>query len=132
MRNENWSALWLSTIAGLVVGAAGIAILWATGQEFPFYPPPGIVILTVGALFMVFAPWRWAPAVGAFLGLFVVVGFIASGLAGGDGFTNIAGADGVGRALGQAIQVVGVATALVAGVMATRANYVRRSVDDAV
>ena len=29
------------TIAGLVVGAVGIAILLAAGVEFPIYPPPG-------------------------------------------------------------------------------------------
>ena len=37
------------TIAGLVVGAIGIGILWASGVEFPFAIPPGIVILVVGA-----------------------------------------------------------------------------------
>jgi hypothetical protein len=29
------------TVVGLVVGAVGIAILWASGVEFPIYPPPG-------------------------------------------------------------------------------------------
>jgi hypothetical protein len=43
------------TVVGLVVGAVGIAILWAAGVEFPIYPPPGI------------------------LGLFVTVGFLVSG-----------------------------------------------------
>lgn len=43
---------WVTTIAGLVVGAAGISILWASGLDFPFYPPPGIVILLAGALFV--------------------------------------------------------------------------------
>src|SRR6266496_3111049 len=33
------------TVVGLVVGALGIAILWASGVKFPIYPPPGIVIL---------------------------------------------------------------------------------------
>lgn len=67
------------TVAGLVVGAVGIAILWAAGVEFPIYPPPGIIILLAGAIFVSLAPWPWAPAVGAFLGLFVTVGFLASG-----------------------------------------------------
>ena len=44
------------TIVGLVVGALGIAMLWASGVEFPIYPPPGIVILLVGALFVGLAP----------------------------------------------------------------------------
>jgi len=63
------------TVVGLVVGAVGIAILWAAGVEFPIYPPPGIIILLAGAIFVSLAPWPWAPAVGAFLGLFVTVGF---------------------------------------------------------
>ena len=46
------------TVAGLVVGAAGIAVLWASGVEFPVAIPPGLVILLVGALFAGLAPWR--------------------------------------------------------------------------
>jgi hypothetical protein len=67
------------TVAGLVVGAAGIAVLWASGVEFPVAIPPGLVILQVGALFVGLAPWRWATGVGAFLGLFVTLGFLISG-----------------------------------------------------
>ena len=77
------------TVVGLVAGGAGIAILWASGVEFPVAIPPGLVILLVGALFIVLAPWRWATGVGAFLGLFVVLGFLISG-----GMPNLVGADG--------------------------------------
>ena len=77
------------TVVGLVVGAAGIAILWASGVEFPVAIPPGLVILLVGALFVGVAPWRWATGVGAFLGLFVIVGFLLSG-----GIPNLLGGDG--------------------------------------
>jgi hypothetical protein len=107
------------TLAGLVVGAAGIGILWAAGVDFPIYPPPGIVILLAGALFVALARWPWAPGVGAFLGLFVTVGFLISPT----GLSNLSGEAGTSVAIGQAIQVVGVATALIAGVIATRANY---------
>jgi hypothetical protein len=110
-----------ATVAGLVVGAVGIGILWAAGVDFPVYPPPGMVILVAGALFVGLAPWRWVPGVGAFLGLFVTVGFLASPT----GRTNLVGDAGVSVAVGQAIQVVGVVTALVAGVVATRASYRR-------
>jgi hypothetical protein len=55
------------TITGLASGALGIAILWAAGVEFPFYPPPGVVILVAGAVFVALAPWRWAAVVGAVL-----------------------------------------------------------------
>jgi hypothetical protein len=110
------------TVVGLVVGAVGIAILWAAGVEFPIYPPPGIIILLAGAVFVSLAPWPWAPAVGAFLGLFVTVGFLVSG-----GPPNLVGREGTTVAIGTWIQMLGVLTALVAGVMATRATYRNRT-----
>jgi hypothetical protein len=103
---------------GLVTGALGIAILWASGVEFPIYPPPGIVILLAGAIFVGLASWPWAPAVGAFMGLFVTVGFVVSG-----GPPNLFGRDGTSVLIGTWIQMMGVLTALIAGVIATRANY---------
>jgi hypothetical protein len=113
-----WSGPRAATVVGLVVGALGIAVLWASGVEFPTYPPPGIVILLAGAIFVSLASWRWAPGVGAFLGLFVMVGFLLSPT----GLSNLFGEAGVSVAIGQGIQVVGVLTALIAGVIATRAN----------
>jgi hypothetical protein len=113
-----WSRPRMATVTGLVVGALGIAILWAAGVEFPFYPPPGLVILLAGAIFVGLALWPWAPAVGAFLGLFVTVGFVISGSP-----PNLLGRDGTSVLIGTWIQMVGVVTALVAGVIATRANY---------
>ncbi len=120
------------TVAGLVVGAAGIAILWASGVEFPVAIPPGLVILLVGALFVGLAPWRWATGVGAFLGLFVTCGFLLSG-----GIPNLVGADGgtffgtpnpvdrdtLGTIIGTWLQTIGALIALIAGVIATRNNY---------
>ena len=107
------------TVLGLVVGALGIAILWASGVEFPIYPPPGIVILLAGALLVGLAPWRWVPGVGAFVGLFVFVGFLISPT----GLSNLSGEAGTGVAIGQGIQVLGVLIAMIAGVITTRANY---------
>jgi hypothetical protein len=108
-----------ATVAGLVVGALGIAILWASGVAFPFVIPPGIVILLVGASVVAVAKWRWAPAVGAFLGLFVFVGFLISP----SGVPSLLGQNGMAVAVGQGIQVIGVLTALIAGVMASWTNY---------
>jgi hypothetical protein len=111
------------TVAGLVVGALGIAILWASGViDFPFYPPPGMIILVAGAIFVGLAPWRWTPAIGAFLGLFLTVGFLASG-----GLANLFGRNGTMVAIGILIQMLGVLTALIVGVRATRANYRREA-----
>ena len=120
------------TVAGLVVGAAGIAVLWASGVEFPVAIPPGLVILLVDALFVELAPWRWATGVGAFLGLFVTCGFLLSGgipnLLGADGSTffgtpNPIGRDSLGTIIGTWIQMIGVLTALIAGMIATRNSY---------
>src|SRR5262245_30554776 len=115
---SSWSRSRTATVAGLVAGASGIAVLWASGVEFPIYPPPGIVILLAGAIFVSLVPWPWAPAVGAFLGLLVTVGFVASG-----GPRNLVGRDGTSVAIGTWVQMAGVLTALIAGVIATRANY---------
>jgi hypothetical protein len=107
------------TVLGLMVGALGIAILWASGVQFRIYPPPGIVILLAGALLVGLAPWRWAPGLGALLGLFVFAGFLISPT----GLRNLFGQAGSTVAIGQGIQVIGVLTALLAGVITTRANY---------
>jgi hypothetical protein len=107
-----------ATVVGLVAGAVGIAVLWASGVEFPIYPPPGIPILLAGAIFVALATWPWAPGVGAFLGLFVTVGFVVSG-----GPPNLVGRDGTIVAIGTWIQMTGVLTALIAGIIATRTNY---------
>jgi hypothetical protein len=120
------------TVAGLVAGAAGIAVLWASGVEFPVAIPPGLVILLAGALFVGVAPWRWATGVGAFMGLFVTCGFLISGgipnLVGADGSTffgtpNPVDRDTLGTVIGTWVQTIGALTALIAGVIATRNNY---------
>ena len=110
-----------ATVAGLVLGAAGISLLWAGGIEFPVAVPPGIVILLVGAAFVALAPWRWAPAAGVLLGVFITVGFLLSGM----GVENIAGERGTTVAIGQSVQMAGVWVAAVTGALATRAGYRR-------
>jgi hypothetical protein len=75
----------------LLLGAAGIAVLWLAGQEFPFDPPPGLLILVAGAIFVAVTPWRWSPTVGAGLGLFVIIGFLVSSFVSETGFDNITG-----------------------------------------
>jgi hypothetical protein len=116
---RSWSGPRVATVVGLLAGALGIAILWTSGRiDFPFYPPPGLLILLAGAIFVALAPWPWAPGVLAFLGLFVTVGFVVSG-----GPPNLVGREGTSVAIGTWIQMAGVLTALIAGVIATRANY---------
>ncbi|MGH2679526.1 MAG: hypothetical protein ACRDG8_03435 [Actinomycetota bacterium] len=119
MSTAGTSRLRTLTIVGLVVGAVGIVILWASGVDFPVFPPPGIPILGVGAIVVALTRRTWTPAVGAFLGLFVTVGFLISPT----GLSNLRGEAGTSVAVGQAIQVIGVVTALIAGALATRNNY---------
>jgi hypothetical protein len=99
------------------VSAAGIAVLWAAGVPFPFDPPPGIPILVAGAGLVLLAPWRWVPVIGAALGLFIAAGFVISSLINGTGFTNISGGAGAGAVAGTVIQLLGAATAVLAGIM---------------
>ena len=103
-------------VGGLLVGALGIAILWAAGVDFPVAVPPGLVILLVGAAVVLGFRTRWADAVGGFLGLFVIVGFVLSGI-NGEGFDNLLGDNGADVALGQVVQLVGVLVAAVSGAM---------------
>ena len=103
-------------IGGLVVGALGIALLWAAGVDFPFAIPPGLVILLVGAGVVAAVRSRWGDALGALLGYFVLVGFLLVGLV-GDGFDPIAGENGALGVLGQVVQLTGVGVAAVVGTL---------------
>jgi hypothetical protein len=119
MKERNLLASRATLVVSLLAGALGIALMWAGGVDFPVAVPPGIVILLVGAA--VAAGWRsrWSAAVGAFLGLFVLVGFVVSCFA-GDGIDNLTGESGALVALGQVIQLVGVAVATVSGTLVAR------------
>ena len=105
-------------VGGLLLGAVGIAMLWAAGVQFPVAIPPGMLILASGAAVVLAFRTRWADAVGALLGLFVIVGFILSGIF-GDGFDNLLGRNGALVALGQLVQLVGVTIATVVGTVRT-------------
>jgi len=106
----------LATVLGLAVGAVGIGILWASGRiDFPFYPPPGFLILVAGALGVALLRASWAPALGTALGVFMVIGFLTS-----SGMDNLTGAAGPVVAIGSAVQMTGMLVALVAGTVALR------------
>ena len=119
-RRQGMPGARVATVAGLLIGATGIGILWRSGVEFPFIAilPPGVWILLAMAAVVAFAPWRGAPGVGVFGGLFVTVGFVISG-----SVPNLFGADGTNVLVGSWLQLIGVLTALITGVVATRANY---------
>jgi hypothetical protein len=78
-----------------------------------------MVIMGAGALFVGWAPWRWASAVGALVGLLFAVGVLISPA----GLTNLLGEAGPTVSLGQGIEVVGALTAVIAGLIATSRRY---------
>jgi hypothetical protein len=104
-RTANWTRPEAGAATGLVLSASGIGVLWASGIEFPFYPPPGMLLMLTGAA--VFTALRtrvrWAPLVPAIL----------------------TGEAGAGAVAGQALQQAGVIIAMAAGVIAAKARHRR-------
>jgi hypothetical protein len=107
----------LATVVGLVAGAVGIAAQRAAGVDMPVVPP-GLVLLVGAALLVALAPGRWIPAVGALMGLTEVIALVATGSAAH--LVDVSPADVFASTW---IRALGVVTALIAGVLATRANY---------
>ncbi len=105
------------TVAALLVAALGFAIQIVSGIEVPTIPP-GLVILLVAAALVAFEPWRWIPVVGAVVGLFLLVGFFASGAV-----VNLFDPARLGVFFGAWIQFLAVIVAAVAGIAATIQNY---------
>jgi hypothetical protein len=103
-----------TVLAGLVLGAAGIAVLWAGGVTFPVAVPPGMVMLLGGAAVVALVRRPWTAWLATGLGIFVFVGFIISGVS-GEGFDHLLGRDGAVVALGQGVQLGGVLLAAVSG-----------------
>ena len=109
------------TVAALLVAAFGFAIQIFSGVEVPTVPL-GLVILLVAAGLVALSPWRWAPAIGIVVGLFVFVGFFASGAV-----SNLFDPSRFGVLVGACIQFLAVIAVIVAGGVATTRNYGTRS-----
>ncbi len=109
------------TVAALLVAAAGFVIQIVSGVDVPTVPP-GLVILLVAAGLIAFSPWRWMPVVGAAVGLFLLVGFFASGAVG-----SLLEPSQLGVFVGAWVQFLAVIVAAVAGIAATIQNYRPRS-----
>lgn len=108
------------TVAALFVAALGFAIQIFSGIDVPTVPP-GLVILVVAATVVALLPWRWDPVVGAFAGLFLFVGFFASGALG-----NLLDPSGFGALVGAWIQFLALIVAVAGGLVATIQNYRKR------
>ena len=105
------------TVAALLVAAAGFAIQIVSGVDVPTVPP-GLVIMLVAAALVAFGPWRWTPVVGMIVGLFLLVGFFASGSVG-----SLLAPDQSGVFVGAWVQFLAVIVTVVAGIVAAAQNY---------
>ena len=109
------------TVVALLVAAAGFAIQIVSGVDVPTVPP-GLVIMLVAAALVAFGPWRWTPVVGVVVGLFLLVGFFASGSVG-----SLLAPDQSGVFVGAWIQFLAVIVTVVAGIVAAVQNYRSRT-----
>ncbi len=109
------------TAAALLVAAAGFVIQIVSGVDVPTVPP-GLVILLVAAALVAFAPWRWTPVVGVVVGLFLLVGFFASGAV-----VSLLETSQLGVFLGAWVQFLAVTVTVVTGIVAVSQNYRTRS-----
>ncbi len=105
------------TVAALLVAAAGFVIQIVSGVDVPTVPP-GLVIMLVAAALVAFGPWRWTPVVGVVVGLFLLVGFFASGSVG-----SLLAPDRSGVFVGAWVQSLAVIVTVVAGIVAAAQNY---------
>jgi hypothetical protein len=107
----------LSTIAALLTGAVGVAILWAAGVSFPTPIPPGIVLLGGAAVVVTAAPWRWGPGIAVVIGLYICTVIVARGV------PDLRGDLGAGVAIGRWIQLTGSVGAVILGSLAVAVGY---------
>jgi hypothetical protein len=130
-RRPTLSAAGKLNVAGMVIAAAGIIIQIASGSDL--YPtiPPGPIVLLAGAALVALGPWRWTPIVGVFVPLFLFVGAVVAAVNSGEFVDQLAnpGQVGIGIFAGDVIQMLGVITALVAGIAALRQSSRTRTGD---
>lgn len=117
----------LLTAAGLALCAVGIVLQIATGADGYPTVPPGVVITVVGALLVAFVSWRFMPIVGLLVGAFISVGAFVTPNTG-----DRLGAPGdFGPFLGTVVQIIGLAMAVIFGIVATVQAFRRSEVSSA-
>ena len=108
-------------ITGLVVAAIGIVIQILSGVDYPTVPP-GLFILLIPAALIAVGRWRWALIVGTLAGLFILVGFFASG-----SVEQLLDLDRLGVSIGTGLQFVALLVTVVAGIVGTLQSYRSRT-----
>lgn len=115
-------------IVGLVLAAGGIMIQYLSGVDDYPTVPPGPIVLLAAAVVVAFGPWRWTPVVGLAAALFVSIGGAIATIV-DNGYRETLGDPGeVGGFAGAVVQIVGLAIALAAGIVAARRSFRRAGV----
>lgn len=102
----------------LAVAAAGIVVQIIAGVNYPAVPP-GLIILLAAAAIVWFVPWRWTPMIGVVCGGFLFFG----GFAAAQGRYDLSHpGTHLGAFAGTLVQMVAMAVAVVAGILALAAR----------
>lgn len=104
------------TAAAGLLAAAGILIPILAGIDFPTIPP-GMIITLAGAGLVALVPWRWTPAPGTVIGLFLIAGLVLSGSS-----ARLLETSPIVAFAGLWVQLLGLLAAAVFGVIATSTN----------
>jgi hypothetical protein len=99
--------------AAILVAVAGIVIQIATGVKYGTVPP-GPIILAATAALILFVPWPSVRILGLVAPLFILIG----GFASTTGRTDISHPGHAGPFIGTLVQLVALAVAVVAAVVA--------------
>ena len=114
------------TIAGLVGNAVGIWIQALSGAAsyaaYPIMPPGPIILVIVAIVVAALRRWWWTPLLGGLLSAWISVGAIVLP----ETAQRLGNPAAVGEFLGTVLQVVSLALATVAGIVATVQNFLRR------
>jgi hypothetical protein len=110
-------------VAGLVAAAAGIVIQIASGADYPTVPPGLIILLTAAGLVALGARWGWTTIVGVVVPTFLLVGGVVAPQA----REQLGDPGEVGVFVGTVVQLLAMAVALVAGLVAVWQSYQKRT-----
>lgn len=117
------------TVAGLVACALALWTQWLSGDPaYPSFPPGPVIFIAVAALVAYGGRWWWTPLIGALVSCLTTSGWFVRLPAEVQRLTHPSsvGRFGIGIFLGTLLQIVALATADVAGIVATAQNFRRR------
>ena len=114
------------TVAGLIGSAVAIWMQWLSGDpSYPKFPPGPVIFIAVAAIVALCARWWWTPLIGSLLSLLVTAGWFALMQRGVQRLIHpgSVGYFAPGIFLGGLAQILSLALADVAGLVATVHNY---------